>query len=353
MTSRQHRLVGTILGTAVGDAIGLPAEGLPRRRVRRLFRPPLGHRLVFGRGMTSDDTEHTCMAAQALIASGGDPQRFGRSLAWRFRWWLLALPAGVGKATARAVLKLWLGFPPTRSGVRSAGNGPAMRAAVLGVYVGTLNPTRLVELVRVSTRLTHTDPRAEQGAIVIAAAAAYGTERLPSQIKPDELQPFLRGYVTDEILAQLIQIACNAAHRNATADELTAELGLSRGVSGFIYHTVPVAIFCWLRWPGEFRSAVEAAVLAGGDTDTTAAIVGALVGATAGTDPIPPDWLNRLTEWPRSVAWMRRLGVRLGAAGEGERVRPLPLFWPGLIVRNAVFLAVVLLHGFRRLFPPY
>jgi hypothetical protein len=49
---------GTLLGTAVGDAIGLPFEGLSRRRVQRLLREPLGHQLFFGRGMVSDDTEH-------------------------------------------------------------------------------------------------------------------------------------------------------------------------------------------------------------------------------------------------------------------------------------------------------
>ncbi len=136
-----------------------------------------------------------------------------------------------------------------------------------------------------------------------------------------------------------------------------SELGLSRGVSGYVNHTVPFALFCWLRWPDDFRAAVEAAVLAGGDTDTVAAITGALVGATAGPDAIPAEWLSRLAEWPRSVAWMRRLAKHLAtAAGEtaGARAsRPLPLFWPGLLPRNVLFLIVVLLHGLRRLLPPY
>jgi len=62
----QSKLQGAILGTAVGDAIGLPREGLSPRRASRLFGdPPLGHRLLLGRGMVSDDTEHTCMTAQA------------------------------------------------------------------------------------------------------------------------------------------------------------------------------------------------------------------------------------------------------------------------------------------------
>jgi hypothetical protein len=61
------RLTGILLGTAVGDALGLPAEGLSPRRRRRLMPGPWRHRLVFGRGMMSDDTEHTLFVAQSLL----------------------------------------------------------------------------------------------------------------------------------------------------------------------------------------------------------------------------------------------------------------------------------------------
>ena len=57
---------GAILGCAVGDALGLPYENLSRRRGVRLLGEPDRHRFLFGRGMVSDDTEHTCMVAQAL-----------------------------------------------------------------------------------------------------------------------------------------------------------------------------------------------------------------------------------------------------------------------------------------------
>jgi ADP-ribosylglycohydrolase len=157
------------LGTAVGDALGLPYEGLSPRRAERLYGPPGRYRLVFSRGMVSDDTEHACLTAQALIASGGDEARFAREVARRLRRWLLGLPAEAGRATLWTCARLWLGFGPGRSGVRSAGNGPAMRAAILGAAVEELD--RLRSLVRVSTRVTHTDPRVETGALVIALAA--------------------------------------------------------------------------------------------------------------------------------------------------------------------------------------
>lgn len=355
MIDTADRVVGVMLGTAVGDAIGLPFEGMSRRRVRRLVRLPLGHQLVFGRGMTSDDTEHTCLAAQALLASHGDTQRFARSLGWRLRFWLLGLPAGVGKATAQATIKLWLGFPPTRSGVSSAGNGPAMRAAILGAYAALHETVDLKSLVAASTRITHTDDRAESGSLAIALAARYACGRDAASVRAAEFAELLGRETTDAELLRRVGPALEVARSGGGIDELAEELGLQRGVSGFVHHTVPVALFCWFRWPGDFRAAVEAAVLAGGDTDSTAAIVGGLVGATTGEAGVPREWLDDIAEWPRTVAWMRALGRRLAAAAASPAATasPLALFWPGLIVRNIVFLAIVLLHGFRRLLPPY
>lgn len=131
---RRDAIVGCLLGRAVGDAIGLPFEGLSREQVaRRIGAEPLGHSLFGRRGMVSDDTEHACMTGQALLAAPDSPEAFARSLAWRLRGWLLGLPASVGWGTLRAVVRLWLGWSTERSGVHSAGNGPAMRAALLRV----------------------------------------------------------------------------------------------------------------------------------------------------------------------------------------------------------------------------
>jgi len=144
-------IVGCILGTAVGDAMGLPYEGLSPKRALRLLGPPDRFRFLCGRGMISDDTEHTCMVAQSLIEARGDVDVFAVQFANRLRWWILALPAGVGKATARSGVKLWLGAKPKTAGVFSAGNGPAMQAAILGVAID--DTSRMIEFVRASSRL--------------------------------------------------------------------------------------------------------------------------------------------------------------------------------------------------------
>ena len=86
-------------------------------------------------------------------------------------------------------------------------------------------------------------------------------------------------------------------------------------------------------------------------------MVGGIAGATVGVGGIPAEWLDGLLEWPRSAAWMRALAERLArqfpVEGGSAKLGPLPLFWPGLVPRNLLFLAVVLGHGFRRLLPPY
>ncbi|WP_434042154.1 MULTISPECIES: ADP-ribosylglycohydrolase family protein [Sorangium] len=362
---REDRLTGVLLGVAVGDALGLPREGLSRRRAARLFgAAPLEHRFVLGRGMISDDAEHACMTAQALLAAPGDAARFARSLGWRLRGWLAAMPAGVGYATLRAIVKLWLGFSPERSGVHSAGNGPAMRAPILGAALA-LAPSRIEPMVRASTRLTHTDPRAEEGARIIALAAAYAAVRAPEQVNPAELLALLRERVSDGALRRRLDCAAELLARRASAEDFAAALGLHEGVSGFIVDTVPAALFCWLANVGDFRRAVEDVILLGGDADSTGAIVGGLAGATLGARAIPETWLGGIVDTPRSVGWMRRLGARLARAfrGEGagaapgERVSggegPLGLFWPVLPVRNLIFLVLALKHGFRRMLPPY
>lgn len=72
----EHQIVGCILGTAVGDAVGLPYEGVSRERAARMLGPLDRHRFLFRRGMISDDTEHTCMVAQSLISSQFKLHRF-------------------------------------------------------------------------------------------------------------------------------------------------------------------------------------------------------------------------------------------------------------------------------------
>ena len=99
MNDQSNQFRGLILGTAVGDALGLPAEGLSPETIKKLGWSNWKHRFVFGKGMVSDDTEHTLFVCQALLCYPDNAKRFKVSLAWKLRWWLLALPAGIGFGT--------------------------------------------------------------------------------------------------------------------------------------------------------------------------------------------------------------------------------------------------------------
>ncbi len=339
---------GLILGTAAGDAIGLPAEGLSRERIDHRWSGPWKHRFVFGRGMVSDDTEHTFFVAQALLAHPSDSAAFQRSLAWKLRLWLLGLPAGVGLATARAILRLWIGIPPSRSGVRSAGNGPAMRSALLGAFFAE-DANRRREFVAASTRLTHTDPRAETAAQAVAEAAAWTTR---GEKEAATFLSTLRTLGEDQEWPTLCTQLGASLEMQKSTQEFADSLGLSSGVTGYAYHTVPVALYAFLRHSSDYRSALESVLYCGGDTDSTGAITGALAGAAMGAEAIPSEWREGLVEWPRSVRVMEKVGKRLA---EQRAVRdplgPVRYFWPAIPLRNALFLAIVLAHGFGRLVP--
>lgn len=352
-TDRTDQILGCVIGTAVGDALGLPYEGVSPARAKKLFGPPDRHRFVVGHGMVSDDTEHTCMTAQALITAQGDVEVFRSRLARSFRWWLLGLPAGLGSATLRGIVKLWFGVHPLRSGVFSAGNGPAMRSPLLGVVFAD-DPPRMRAFVEASSRLTHSDPLAEHGALAVAIAAAVAisepdldslTERFMS-----ELREAFRDGEDAEILGLCEEVSTSVAKGESTRD-FANKMGLEKGVTGFVNHTVPICIHAWLTHPEDFRSGVTETILCGGDADTTAAIVGALIGARVGSTGIPIEWVSGIAEWPRGIQWMHDLSHRLSASLTDPAIQPIPAKAIFILPRNLFFLCVVLFHGFRRLFP--
>lgn len=350
-----NAIYGCLIGTAVGDALGLPCEALSPDKQRKYFGEISGHRLFFGRGMYSDDTEHTFMVAQALISSRGEVEAFRQSLARQLRSWILMLPVGVGLATLRACWKLVFGVKPQQSGVYSAGNGPAMRAAISGVFAQQMNLTNahLIELNRASTQITHTDPRAEYGALAIALAARFALSQ--EVIDAEEfLQFFTANFPFQDAAAKelltLVASCVEAVTNGLSTSEFCMAQSWTGGASGYIYHTVPAALHAWLSHPNDYQVGVLEMIHCGGDTDSTAAIVGGLIGAR--TKEIPIEWIENLREWPRDILWMHRLAERLDEViSKGRAQTSLPTLWPGVLLRNFFFLSIIFLHGLRRILP--
>lgn len=325
-------IAGVILGTALGDATGLPFEGLSRRRIARRLR---GRALApWGAGWVSDDTEHTALVARALVTSGGDPDQFARALGRSLRRWLWSLPPGVGWGTLRSLIKLSLGWSPARSGVASAGNGPAMRAALLGVTA--IDDAHLARLVAISTRVTHVDPRAEDAALAVARAARAASAATSSAALVADLAAGCR----TEPLRRALDVVAGAL---AAGRHPGAELGWQRGVSGYCIDTVAAALWTWGAHRGDARAAIEAAVRLGGDTDSVAAITGGLAGADGGVGALPAGWLARLTDWPLDRRHLEQLAAALGGA-------PLPADRTLLALPRNLAAAVIFgLHAMRRL----
>lgn len=352
----EDAFIACLLGTAVGDSLGLPYEGLAPHRAAKLFPDTSKHHFLFGKGMVSDDAEHACFAAQAIIRSNGDVVEFQKQLARSLRWWLLALPAGVGFATARAILKLWLGFSPRKSGVFSAGNGPAMRSPILGVAFGH-NGERLKQYVKASTEITHSDPKAYYASLAVAIASldVVCADDTPWQ---DDYLRSLKRLMPEESSKEFHELARQAAESAAKGESVSAfaeAIGSKDGISGYSYHTVPCVLQVWFRLGDEFEQGLREIIEAGGDTDTAGAIFGGIVGARTGRAGIPDEWIADILEWPRTVSWMTRLGNATAQAldDNSPRIACPRYFWPGILIRNLVFLIVVLTHGIRRLFPPY
>ncbi len=340
---QKDAILGCLLGTAVGDALGLTAEGLSRKRVAAM---KLGehHRFIFGHGMFSDDTEHTLMLATSLSEHRNNPGAMQSTLGWKLRWWLLALPAGVGLSTAKAILRLWIGFPAAKAGVYSAGNGAAMRSAIIGVVFDDEGAKRQA-FALAACRLTHTDPRAEESALLVAEAASMAARLVPMHAVLPGLEKLI---ISEEMRARFAELKTALSTKNSVRDYAVA-IGCGYGVSGFAPNTVAVALFAWLRHRGDFETAVRSVIQCGGDTDTVAAITGAICGAETGEAGIPRAWIDGICDWPRSVDHIRRVADALAS----EHRRAPRYFWPAFPLRNLFFLVIVILHGFRRMLPPY
>ncbi|MBI4347610.1 MAG: ADP-ribosylglycohydrolase family protein [Elusimicrobia bacterium] len=335
MPGRLKALEGVLLGTALGDALGLPAEGMSAAAVMRRWGRLEDFRLLGRTGFVSDDTELAALTAQALALSpddaGGCVAAFRRSLAG----WALRLPFGIGLATLRASAKALLGF--SRTGVESAGNGACTRAPVIGVYFAG-DAERRRAFGEALARVTHTDPRAVQAALFAAEVAAHAAAgKAPADAVCEALS-----VVSNDELRAAIEDARDLADAEAEADEAAEETG----VTGYSVHTCAIAAFSYIRWGREPLRAIRETITAGGDTDSAAALVGAWAGAGAGADGLPAELLGRLCGGPFGPAHLRAL------AGALEAGAPPPGYlWPAALLRNLALYPVILAHGLRRLFP--
>jgi ADP-ribosylglycohydrolase len=186
--------------------------------------------------------------------------------------------------------------PAAFDGQGSMGNGAAMRVAPLGAFYAGDSPTAAREALR-SAEVTHAHPEAILGAVAVAVAAAEaGWARLTSNpLEPPALLDAMVGYLVDGAILRGVRRARRAL--GASVAEAAYELG--NGSQVLAQDTVPFALWVAATHLDDYPAAVGACVEAGGDVDTTAAIVGGIVAACTGAAGIPASWLARREPLPQ------------------------------------------------------
>ena len=325
--------------TALGDAHGLVYEALPPKAVARRYQADRVFGVISGVAVVSDDTEHAALTAYAWGKSQGNMDEFECILACELKRWLWCLPPATGMATARALIKLSLGWSPKRSGVNSAGNGPCMRAPILGFLIADANT--LKEAITRSTQITHTHPWALQGAMIVGMCAHLTTQlgRAPSWT---ELQPHVGSLGGD--FERLMDQAHQSVQQGQSTSEFCIAQGWSKGPQGFVLHTVAAAMHSLWTNHDTWEDKVRHVVRLGGDTDSIAAIVGAL--AHGAGMPLPLDWTEALRDRP----WNGERLTHCEAFGRGETPIHLGIgFYVNQTVRNLMLIPIILWHGLWRI----
>jgi ADP-ribosyl-[dinitrogen reductase] hydrolase len=341
--TRLDRLTGTLLGTALGDALGLPAEGMSAGAIARRFGAIDRFRLIGRTGFVSDDTEQAALVAQSLIHWPEDVDACTRAFRRSLLGWFARLPFGIGRATVRACVRIALGIKP--SGVRSAGNGAAMRAAIVGAFFAD-HPEARLAFGRALASTTHLDVRAVEGALYVAEVAAESV-RQPTDASPLAVIDQARRVVTDPQLGEALDLARELANTSATFEEAA----LQCRTTGFVVHTCAFATFAFLRQDLDVLSTLSRTISCGGDTDSIAAILGGWLGARRGASALPSDLVDRIDDGPFGPTHLRALAGALDQLARGEPAAVPRYSKIHAFSRNLFVLAVVLGHGFRRLVP--
>jgi ADP-ribosyl-[dinitrogen reductase] hydrolase len=286
---RNTEMTNVLLGGAIGDALGVPFESKPANNPLLLawdqesFLGSEHHKLL--PGQYSDDTMMSLAVAGSLIDNNGfDPVDLAKRYVELFTSNTIR---GYGTTTFLAIANLIQGKHYSESGMAGSwGNGTAMRAAPFGIYLRHDLKT-LIEACRVDAQITHASDEAIAGSIAIALAAAYATNGDTDNLI-EKIVPHLPDSKVKTTLHSLDALLGNP--------KISSEMALrALGTKADVRETVPATLYCFLRFDN-YREAVLAAIKAGGDTDTTASIVGALFGAKSGMQNILPYWVSQVED---------------------------------------------------------
>ena len=201
--------------------------------------------------------------------------------------WLDEPDLGAGATTKGAALNLKDGIHWSKSGISSKTCGSLMRAGILG-FIYRNDPDKLVRVSLLSGRITHSHPSAEAASI----AGAYAVKLALDGVEPREmLSPLLE--VTQGISQEFTR-ALKSSYNMAYSDVGDEDALRILGQGWYADETFALAYFCILRYPNDYKKAIQTAVNITGDSDSVGSVAGGILGARLGIEAIPVSWVEAL-----------------------------------------------------------
>jgi ADP-ribosylglycohydrolase len=298
-----NRIVGSLLGLALGDALGAPHEG---GIIERIVWNVIGTN--DGKRRWTDDTQMTIDVIESLVELGQvDQDDLAHRFANSYRW-----SRGYGAGAAKVLRRIRRG-QPWRLASRavyhegSFGNGGAMRAPAVGLFYATGHDEELVKAACAAAAVTHAHPLAQEGAVLIALATVLAYKDTSSQ---DIIEHLYQRTGLPEFMDRLHK-AQVWLHEEDIVEPRTVAAELGNGISAL--ESCVTAIYVALTFrESSFSELMEFTIRIGGDVDTIASMAGAVWGAARGLDALPKAQLERLEECERLKDLARILAKAAG-----------------------------------------
>ncbi len=308
----RSRFRGALLGCAVGDALGFPYQDYSRSFMRSLLEPLTSgfvrhHSGFYPLGQYTDDTQEATAVVNSIIEAGGiNGQIVAEHL---IPLWRDQLVVDRSPSCTEAMDRLLKGEATwSRSGlpVGRVENCSLPRALPVGLW-DHAHLDALPGDVEVTTLISHQDPRVVASAAAMAASVAYN-------VVADDLilGSFLdqaagaAGRFYGALAEQILDFPNILSQREYRAFEWFGEFSagalgehpypFDEGVAENALYTALAVLYFFLKNPFDFERAVESALRAGGDVDTTAALTGAISGGLLGSEAIPAQLANSVLD---------------------------------------------------------
>jgi len=281
MQNIEEKIRGMVVGSVVGDALGMPLEFHPARPLAGLVRDmEMG---PLPAGTFTDDTEMALALADSLIAHS---PLDGDDFTQRLLAWLQNRPADIGIHTANVLNRIASGVSWQQAAEQvqaedpeNAGNGSLMRAwPVAAMHHANLG--LLIGESRLQSQLTHVHPDCVNACVFVNLLLSDLIHRDIGKTTDAALRESIASSLTKVSLGREFELVVNLAPVRQRS---------SLRNSGWVRHTLESA--CWaVLTTHSFEEALISAVNLGNDADTAGAVTGAIAGALYGFDAIPDRW---------------------------------------------------------------